>query len=427
METNTDMEGTNINNNSQTTNVNFDTWEVDPATDKFGISPDDIIEDANQQEANTPEDSLKTFLAEAEKLRLRPSDKVEPPIVVWKQKTQTGDDAYLGTLGDFSLIIGKAKSKKTFLLSLITSISLNSGTIGNLSGSLPANKKTILYFDTEQSDWYIHKHLKRICALSNIPEPENLRLYMLRIKTPSERFELIDKLICNTPNIGLVVIDGIRDLITSINSEEEACEIATKLLYWTTKYKIHIVTVLHQNKGDDKARGHIGTELINKAETVLSVTKDMDNVNISTVKGEFCRGLPPDEFSFEIINSMPELVTDPLKLSQRGKKDKDKEYKDIVGMEEDQLKVITREIFLKAKKPKLAYSDFVTFLRLCLTDSYGKKFNSKDIDTLRARMIQHDFIRQDGARQPWYSNLENKEIHVPIKVKNNKVVKPKLL
>jgi hypothetical protein len=32
---------------------------------------------------------------------------------------------------------------------------------------------------------------------------------------------------------------------------------------------IHIHTILHQNKADENARGHIGTELNNKAETVL--------------------------------------------------------------------------------------------------------------------------------------------------------------
>ena len=46
---------------------------------------------------------------------------------------------------------------------------------------------------------------------------------------------------------------------------------------------IHIHTVLHQNKGT-RTQGHIGTELSNKAETVLQVEKDENNPDISTVK-----------------------------------------------------------------------------------------------------------------------------------------------
>ena len=38
-----------------------------------------------------------------------------------------------------------------------------------------------------------------------------------------------------------------------------------------------IHTILHQNKGEEHARGHIGTELSNKAETVLQVEKDEKN------------------------------------------------------------------------------------------------------------------------------------------------------
>ena len=46
---------------------------------------------------------------------------------------------------------------------------------------------------------------------------------------------------------------------------------------WSSYYELHIHTVLHLNKGDDNTRGHIGSELNNKAETVLLVEKDKSN------------------------------------------------------------------------------------------------------------------------------------------------------
>ena len=47
-------------------------------------------------------------------------------------------------------------------------------------------------------------------------------------------------------------------------------------MQWTDDRQIHIHTILHQNKGDENARGHIGTELNNKAETVLLVEKGQE-------------------------------------------------------------------------------------------------------------------------------------------------------
>lgn len=70
-----------------------------------------------------------------------------------------------------------------------------------------------------------------------------------------------------------MIIDGIRDFVYDINSPSEATKIITMLMQWTDERQIHIHAILHQNKGDENTRGHIGTELNNKAETVLLVEK----------------------------------------------------------------------------------------------------------------------------------------------------------
>ena len=61
-----------------------------------------------------------------------------------------------------------------------------------------------------------------------------------------------------------MVIDGIRDLVYDINSPSEATCVISKLMQWTDEYQIHLHTILHQNKSDENARGHIGTEINNK-------------------------------------------------------------------------------------------------------------------------------------------------------------------
>ena len=63
-----------------------------------------------------------------------------------------------------------------------------------------------------------------------------------------------------------MVIDGIRDLMLDINNSTEATKLVGDLMQWTSEQNIHIQTVLPPpTKATMTARGHIGTELNNKA------------------------------------------------------------------------------------------------------------------------------------------------------------------
>ena len=214
--------------------------------------------------------SLDDKLANA---RIDPNEIMEPPKIAWEIKNKFGDFDILGTCGNFSAIIGKAKSRKSFLISIAVSSATKNGLVLDLIRSDISHQPEVLYFDTEQSKYHVQLALKRICKQINIDNPQNLTVYGLRKYEPKERLALIEHAIYNMVNVGFVVIDGIKDLITSINDEEQATMIVSKLLKWTEERNIHIVTVLHQNKSDLNARGHVGTELINKAETILSVTE----------------------------------------------------------------------------------------------------------------------------------------------------------
>jgi hypothetical protein len=78
---------------------------------------------------------------------------------------------------------------------------------------------------------------------------------------------------------------------------------------WTQVYDIHIHTVLHLNKQDDQIRGHIGTELSNKAETVLKVVRNKENTDISEVHPMVTRDQEFESFAFRINEKgLPELI-----------------------------------------------------------------------------------------------------------------------
>ena len=235
-----------------------------------------------------------------------------PREIAWEIKDPSSDDyEILGTLGNFSLIKGKAKSRKSFLLSMAVCSALNDFVFSEVFRSPVAHQqKNILFIDTEQSDWHVQKAAKRICSLVGERSPSKLHMYKFRSLSPSERLNFTEELIAKTPNLGLVIIDGIRDLITSINDESESCGIASKLLKWSEDYNIHIVTILHENPSNDKARGHLGTELSNKAETVIQIEVDPNLPNISVVRPFSCRNKPFEPFAFEIKDGNPSIISD---------------------------------------------------------------------------------------------------------------------
>ena len=164
-----------------------------------------------------------------ERLRINPlSDLTQPPIYC------SISESPVMTAGNFSLINGKAKSGKTFLLgSIVASFISNSNQLGVIVGSLPENKRNVLYFDTEQSTFHATRSIKRICSLTGNVNPSNLIAYGLRPLTPAERLNAIEEKINTTDYLGVDAIDGIRDLLTKgINDEPEATSLTSKFLKW---------------------------------------------------------------------------------------------------------------------------------------------------------------------------------------------------
>lgn len=231
-----------------------------------------------------------------------------PPVAIY-----IGDSPAC-TFGNFSASIGKPKGKKTFNVSAMTAAAMTNSTILNYRGNMPANQNGILYFDTEQSTYHAFRVFKRIATLtrkSNHEINERIRYFALRKYSVEDRIGMIDHKIRNTPAVGLVIIDGIRDLMLDINNPREATVIVNYLMKWTEEFNLHLHTVIHQNKGDENARGHIGTEINNKSETVLRVEKDKNEDSISTVEAVYIRDVSFPPFAFRINNdALPELIKD---------------------------------------------------------------------------------------------------------------------
>ena len=300
-----------------------------------------------------------------------------PPVVL-----QAGE-TIIGTLGNFSVSTGKAKAKKTFNVSAIVAAALVNGQVLEYQASFPESKRTILYFDTEQSPYHCQLVMQRILKLAKLPidkEPQNLKFSHLRaIADPNERREIIRYAIYNTPNVGLVVIDGIRDLMLDINNSTEATKLVGDLMQWTSEQNIHIQTVLHLNKGDDNARGHIGTELNNKAETVLQITKDNTLPERSIVAPSIIRSKPFEKFAFRLVEVEDGVCIPQIDLSYSDNERKSHRFSYQELSDNEHRKALTQVFSLGEILP---YGELISALKKAYAEVVGQSYGQTKLKEL---------------------------------------------
>ena len=194
------------------------------------------------------------------------------------------------------MVTGKPKTRKSFLMGLMAASAMTH------NHKLASNgQRKALYFDTEQSEYHAAQSLRRIISVAGKEYLDDISYYALRGCTAESRISIIDYIIKKTDDISLILIDGARDLVTSINDENQATQILDIFSGWTRAKNVHLVTVLHENPSSEKLRGHLGTELTNKAENVLAVELDKNSPgDTSLVYARYTRNTPIPDFSFRI-------------------------------------------------------------------------------------------------------------------------------
>lgn len=323
-----------------------------------------------------------------------PREVIKPPEVALSQILSDGTDRILCSLGNFTLISGKAKSRKSFLLVILVSALISGRNIFGFKGLLPKTKRKGLFIDTEQGKYHVQLFLKRICKLSDIDIPNNLDIIAMRKYPPVQRLELVEYAIYNTSNLGFIVIDGIKDLITSINDEAEASMITSKLLKWSEELGIHIIVVLHQNKSDNNARGHIGSEAVNKAETHLSVLKSDVDKEISVVEPQGCRNREPEPFAFEIIDGMPVLAE-----NHQVRTEKKNTKIDVTEIDNFKIFSMLNEVF--NKQDEFTYGELVRQIKLIFKKHFKKSIGDNKAKELITHCKNNNWLTQESIGKPY--------------------------
>jgi len=290
----------------------------------------------------------------------------------------------IGTLGNFSASIGKAKSKKTFNVSAIVAAALKNGTVLRYVAELPEDKRKVLYVDTEQSPYHCLKVMTRILRMAGLPDDrdnENLEFLALRKYTPEQRIRIVEQAIYNTPDIGLVIIDGIRDMVYDINSPGESTRIISKLMQWTDDRQIHIHTILHQNKGDE----------------VLQVEKDKGNGDISHVSAIHIRAMDFEPFAFRINDkALPELIEGYKPETKKPGRPEEEKFDPYRHITEQQHRIALEAAF--GLKEEYGYKELEDAL-IKTYMSVGVKLNHKKAVSLITMLRNKRMIVQENGRK----------------------------
>jgi hypothetical protein len=250
-----------------------------------------------------------------------PTEKIEYPPVALSLgnkliKNSKGDESYLpipiGTYGNLSCVSAPPKTKKTFFISLLASVYLSDSNIygGNLKGH--RDQGNLIHFDTEQGRWHSQRVFARQNSMNSSLPSDKYHTFALRAVGHKTRLEFIEYYLSqkiDTPS--LVIIDGIADLVSDVNSLEESNAVVQKLMEWSANYNCHIINVIHQNYGSVKMTGHLGSFLEKKCETHIELEANTVNKEWVTVKCKRSRGYAFGTFSFEVNDlGLPVMVTD---------------------------------------------------------------------------------------------------------------------
>ena len=243
------------------------------------------------------------------------------------------DGVPFSTIGGIQAISGQKKNGKTFVLTMLMAAVLGHDTerVQEFLPGLTVPERTIdylgheprvLFVDTEMEKLSSAKVLRRVHWLCGwdmkMPNDRFNVLWLRSVKKDEKeeayqkRFRLIHQAI-DAVEPDFVIIDGLRDVMATINDEAQATAVIGDLSALAEERQMCIWNALHQNPrpGNDmesKMRGWTGTELGNKvSDTFLSIKQKKGADVIFTVKQDDARNKDVEDFQYIITDAAGSL------------------------------------------------------------------------------------------------------------------------
>jgi hypothetical protein len=266
------------------------------------ITPEDIKDETGKflQDMKDISPKLSMVLETSERLKELKSTIIKFSDPVLKQ----GENAVIFP-HTINVIQGQAGVHKSRLAECICSAFLKlNGCNSELLGFKRTNfdtAHTVVYVDTERNLSeqlpYALQSIQMKAGYKLEDHPTNFMYFSLLQISRNERFDILNEclnLIRQTINNPLfVVLDVTTDCIEDFNKADKSLELIDLMNKAINQYNVIFLCLIHENPKSDKARGHIGTELMNKASTVMQVGFEKDanqnDTNIIRVKYLKCR------------------------------------------------------------------------------------------------------------------------------------------
>lgn len=328
----------------------------------------------------------------------------------------TFDGYPLLTMQNISVISGKAKSRKSGWASVLAAMVINPNSNQKdwqktakprLESNRPWQRNGVLLFDTEQAAYDAWKGAKRILHMAGRTDAEGqaLRMFSLRDFTPGDRLRFIaDTIQKHADTCSLIIIDGVRDVVMNINSEDEATLMATWLLNVTKRHNVHIACVLHENKSTDTLRGHLGTELQNKAEAVFTVTKGSakHDRDLSSVETPFSRNKGMEKIGLESIEVdqdghrfwIPAIIDDN-RVDAIGKESAARD-EDNGRMDSDRMGSIVAKVFSQDGAAEISADELISRIQAVISEDAGKYIGQSKAKTIKSKMEMAGLVIHNG-------------------------------
>jgi phage/plasmid primase-like uncharacterized protein len=216
-----------------------------------------------------------------ERRRFNPNAKPGP-----LRQIYTLQDIPISTPGNLTTITSLIKTGKSAVISAMSSAVMTNGSPDrdNL-GFKSANPRgqAVIHFDSEQSPddhWFLVDSILRRASLTELPPWfYSYCLTGLGYKRIQECLrEAI--LFCARTHHGIhsILLDGVADLVSDVNNDEESNAFVAELQGTAIEYDCTTIGVIHFNPGSEKSRGHLGSQLERKAETNLTLEKSPEEV-----------------------------------------------------------------------------------------------------------------------------------------------------
>ena len=225
-------------------------------------------------------------LAEFLKMEAKINEYVSSPIISGKEILTLKGNPFIFPR-TINVIQGKYGSHKSRLTEHICSILLKrpNHEIDLLKLESIDSKHLVCYIDTERNipEQFSHslQQIKIKAGYDIEDKLENFRYNsLLKIKRQERSYyfeSYLEKIRNSYQGHIFCVLDVLTDFIKNFNDPNGSLELIDLLNNAINSYDITFLCVIHENPFGDKARGHLGTELLNKCSTALSINFENEN------------------------------------------------------------------------------------------------------------------------------------------------------